>query len=128
MPSTCDNVARLKRLEQLFDRQFRVLGVDFGLDAIIGLVPIVGDVVTAGFGLYLILEARRLGARRWTMARMLVNWGVDAGVGALPVVGDLFDVAFKSNTKNIKLLIADLERRAERLREVNRETLRAAAA
>ena len=59
---------------------------------------------------------------------MFINWGIDAAVGAIPIVGDLFDIAFKSNTKNVKLLIADLERRAVELREVNREQRLAAAA
>ncbi len=128
MPNKCDGVARLKRLEQRLDRQFNVLGVQFGLDGVIGLVPIVGDMVTGALGLYVIIEARRLGATRWTMARMVVNWVIDFTVGALPVVGDIFDIAFKSNTRNLRLLIADLEKRAVELREVNREQLRTAAA
>jgi hypothetical protein len=127
MISKCDGVSRLKRLEQRLDRQFSLFGVQFGFDGIIGLVPVVGDLITAGFGLYLILEARRLGAGRWTMARMLVNWGIDLGVGAIPVLGDVFDIAWKSNSKNIRLLIADLERRAVELREMNRGAMRAAA-
>jgi hypothetical protein len=84
-------------------------------------------VATGAVGLYVILEAKRLGARPWTVARMLVNWSVDLGLGALPLIGDIFDIAFKSNSKNLKLLIADLELRATELREVNREALRAAA-
>ena len=123
----CDGVSRLKRLEQRLDRQFSLFGVQFGFDGIIGLIPVVGDIITAGFGLYLILEARRLGAGRWTVARMLINWGIDLGVGAIPVLGDMFDIAFKSNTKNVRLLIADLEARAEHLRGVNRGLVRAAA-
>ena len=59
---------------------------------------------------------------------MLINWGIDAGIGFIPVVGDLFDIVNKSNTKNVKLLIADLEKRAVELREVNREQRLAAAA
>jgi hypothetical protein len=121
-------VAKLKRLEQRLDRQFSLFGIQFGLDGVIGLVPVLGDVITSALGLYIILEARKLGATRWTMARMLLNWGIDFGLGALPVVGDLFDIAFKSNTKNLRLLISDLEKRAVELREVNREQLRAAAA
>lgn len=128
MPSRCDGVAKLKRLEQRLDRQFSVFGVQFGLDGIIGLVPVLGDVITGVMGLYIILEARRLGATRWTMARMLLNWTIDFGLGALPIVGDIFDIAFKSNTKNVRLLISDLEKRAVELREVNREQTRAAAA
>jgi hypothetical protein len=127
MVNKCDGVSRLKRLEQRLDRQFSVFGIQFGFDGIVGLIPVVGDIVTAAFGLYLILEARRLGAGRWTMARMLINWGIDLGVGAIPVLGDFFDIAFKSNSKNIRLLISDLERRAEHLREVNRGLVRAAA-
>ena len=128
MPNRCDGVARLKRLEQRLDRQFSVFGVEFGLDGIIGLVPVVGDAITAAMGLYIIFEARRLGAQRWTMARMLANWAMDFSFGAIPLLGDAFDIAFRSNTKNVRLLIADLERRATELREVNREQLRAAAA
>lgn len=128
MTNKCDGVAKLKRLEQRLDRRFSVFGVSLGWDGIVGLVPVVGDVITAGFGLYLILSARKLGAQRWTQARMLGNWTVDLVIGAVPVIGDLFDIAFKSNAKNLKLLIADLERRAVELREVNREHLRAAAA
>ena len=128
MVNKCDGVARLKKLEQRLDRQFSLFGVQFGFDGIIGLVPFVGDLFTGAMGLYLILEARRLGAQRWTMARMLVNWALDFGLGAIPIVGDFFDIAFKSNSKNLRLLITDLEKRAVELREVKREQMRAAAA
>ena len=127
MVNKCDGVSRLKRLEQRLDRQFSLFGVEFGFDGIIGLIPVIGDIITAGFGLYLILEARRLGARRWTVARMLINWAIDLGVGSIPILGDIFDIAFKSNTKNVRLLIVDLEARAEHLRGVNRGLARAAA-
>lgn len=128
MPKKCDDVAKLKKLEQRLDRQFSMFGFRFGLDGVVGLIPVVGDAFTGAVGLYVILEARRLGARRWTVIRMLANWGLDLGLGAVPVVGDAFDFAFKSNCKNLRLLIADLEKRAVELREVNRETTRAAAA
>ena len=127
LKNRCEGVAKLKKLEQRLDRQFSFLGVQFGLDGIIGLVPVLGDAITGAMGLYIILEARRLGATRWTMTRMLLNWGIDIGVGAIPVLGDFFDIAFKSNAKNLRLLIADLEKRAVELREVNREQVRVAA-
>jgi hypothetical protein len=57
---------------------------------------------------------------------MVLNWLIDTGLGAVPLIGDLFDIAFRSNTKNVRLLIGDLEKRAGELREVNREALRAA--
>lgn len=128
MPNKCDGVAKLKKLEQRLDRKFSIFGVQFGTDAIVGLIPFVGDLITALSGLYIIHKARTLGATQWTITRMFINWGIDAGVGAIPIVGDIFDIAFKSNTKNVKLLIADLEKRAIQLREVNREQRLAAAA
>ena len=127
MPNKCDGVAKLKRLEQRLDRKFSLFGVRFGTDAIIGLIPFVGDLITALTGLYIIHQARKLGASQWTVSRMFINWGIDAAVGAIPVVGDLFDIAFKSNPKHVKRLIADLEKRAVELREVNREQRLAAA-
>jgi len=128
MPNKCDGVAKLKKLEQRLDRRFSIFGVQFGTDAIIGLVPVLGDIVTAMTGLYLIHQSGKLGASKLTITRMFINWGIDAAVGLIPVVGDIFDIAFKSNTKNVKLLIADLEARAVELREVNREQRLAAAA
>jgi hypothetical protein len=128
MPNKCDGVAKLKKLEQRLDRKFSVFGVQFGTDAIVGLVPILGDIVTSATGLYIIHQSSQLGATRWTITRMFINWGIDTAVGLIPVVGDIFDIMFKSNTKNVKLLIGDLEARAVELREVNREQLRAAAA
>jgi len=128
MPNKCDGVAKLKKLEQSLDRRFSLFGIQFGTDAIIGLVPVLGDIVTAATGLYIIHQSSKLGASKVAITRMLINWGIDTAVGLIPVVGDLFDIAFKSNTKNVKLLIADLEARAVELREVNREQRLAAAA
>ena len=124
MTNKFGDVAKLKKLAQRLDRQFSIFGVRFGFDGLVGLVPVLGDVITSAMGLYIILEARRLGATRWTVARMLLNWAIDFSVGALPVVGDIFDIAFKSNTKNLRMLISDLEKRAVELGEVNREIVR----
>ena len=128
MPNKCDGVAKLKKLELRLDRRFSIFGVQFGTDAIIGLVPVLGDIVTAATGLYIIHQSSKLGASKLAITRMFINWGIDTAVGLVPVVGDVFDIMFKSNTKNVKLLIADLEKRAVELREVNREQRLAAAA
>jgi hypothetical protein len=116
-------LARLKALEQLLDRQFSIAGIQFGVDSIVGLVPVIGDLITGAMGLYIISEARRIGVSRWTMARMYTNWGIDVTVGAIPIVGDMFDLAFKSNTKNVKLLIAELEKRRAKDGRVTRHPL-----
>lgn len=128
-PGAFDSLERLKKLEKLLDRQFSVAGFNFGIDSVIGLVPVVGDLITGALGFYLIQEGKRLGVSKFTLARMYGNWGIDVTVGAIPVVGDLFDLAFKSNTKNLRLLIADIEKQgAKRTRQAERQLARPARA
>lgn len=99
-------MADIERLGVLLDARFRIpgTGIRFGLDSLIGLVPGVGDTATALIGLYIVLRARALGASRWTQARMVGNVLVDMVIGAIPLVGDIFDVAYKSNLRNVRLL------------------------
>jgi|GEM_PF-557275 len=85
-----------------------VLRTRVGLDALLGLVPVAGDVVSGALGAYLVYEARQLGASRWLQARMVGNLLLDAAVGTVPVVGDLFDVFFKAHVRNLKLLQKEL--------------------
>jgi len=97
---------RLILLTRLLDAAVPVpvLRTRVGLDALLGLVPVVGDLVSGALGLYLVFEARQLGASRWLQARMIGNLLMDAAVGAVPVAGDLFDVYFKAHVRNLKLL------------------------
>lgn len=106
-PSRTARIEQLRKFAELLDGQFRVPGtnIEFGLDAIIGLVPIVGDLVAGGLSMWLVREARRLGAPQWLIARMIWNVGVEVAIGAVPLVGDMFDVAWKANRKNVQLLI-----------------------
>ncbi|HEX4882941.1 MAG TPA: DUF4112 domain-containing protein, partial [Casimicrobiaceae bacterium] len=101
---------RLITLSRLLDAAVEVPGLRtrVGLDALLGLLPGVGDVVAAGLGLYLVMEARQLGASRWLQARMIGNLLVDTAVGAVPIAGDLFDVYFKAHMRNLKLLQKEL--------------------
>lgn len=101
-----ESVARIEVLAQVLDGAIRIPGTNvvMGLDAILGLVPVVGDAISAAIGSYIIWEARRLGAPRWLIARMAMNTSIDTLVGSIPVVGDVFDVAYKSNLKNVALL------------------------
>lgn len=98
--------ARLEAIGNLLDMAFIVPGtnVRYGLDGLIGLVPVVGDIITTAIALWVVREARALGAPRYLVARMLANVAVDGAVGAVPLVGDVFDVAFKANVRNIRLL------------------------
>ncbi len=99
-------------LSRLLDDSFGIPGTRwrFGLDGLLGLIPGAGDAATAVLSAYIINEARKLGVRRGTLARMLGNLAVDVAVGAVPVIGDLFDVAFKANRRNMRLLVRELRK------------------
>ncbi len=97
---------KLRALTKLMDSQFRIPGttIRFGFDAVIGLVPGVGDFASFLISCYMISIAMNKGASGFVLARMIVNIIVDALVGAVPVLGDIFDVAFKANQRNMKLM------------------------
>ena len=103
---------RIDRLADALDSRFSVMGFRFGWDPILGLVPGLGDVAALLPAAWLVWEGRRMGASRGTLARMAANTGVDFVVGAVPVLGDLFDVAFKANRRNARLLREDIARGA----------------
>ena len=97
---------RLRALARVMDELVRIPGtrIRFGLDALIGLVPGAGDVVTGGVSAYVLIAATRLGAPPAVIARMAGNIVLDLAVGAIPLLGDLFDVGWKANTRNVALL------------------------
>lgn len=102
----------LRRLAWLLDEAFPIPGTNqrVGFDALIGLVPGIGDAFGALLSTYIIWEAARRGASVWTVSRMLGNVAVETVFGMAPLLGDLFDVVWKANTKNIALLGDTLER------------------
>lgn len=104
-PNAAD-LARLRKLAQRMDSAFRIPGtrITLGWDAIIGLVPVVGDAAALAPSVFILREANRLGVSRPMMARMLVNTGIDLAIGAIPLVGDVFDIGWKSKTRNVDLL------------------------
>ena len=99
-------------MEQLLEGMFVVPGINrrVGLDVILGLVPVVGDIASAGLGAWLVWEARNLGMPRWQLARMGARVGFDALLGAVPLVGDVADFFFRSNTANLKTIKRHLDR------------------
>jgi hypothetical protein len=105
-----ETLRRVRSLALLMDSAWEIPGTTFrtGLDSLIGLIPGAGDLITTAFSVYIVAEARRLGVRRRTLARMAANVGVDALVGAIPLLGDIFDATFKANAKNLRLLELDL--------------------
>lgn len=108
------DLPRLRALATRMDSAYRlpVIGVRVGWDAILGLVPVVGDVLALAPSAYILKEAHRLGASRILLARMGMNTGIDLAIGAIPLVGDLFDIGWRSKTRNVHLLEAHLEKNA----------------
>ncbi len=108
-----ETMARVMRLATLLDAQFGLpgTGVRIGIDGIIGLLPFVGDAASLLLALYVFSEARRAKCRKRTIVRMAINTGIDTAIGAVPVLGDLFDIGFKSNLRNARLILEDIERR-----------------
>ncbi|MDB5571303.1 MAG: hypothetical protein JWN93_2486 [Hyphomicrobiales bacterium] len=111
---------RLERIARLMDTAVRIpgTGISFGADAILGVVPVLGNIVTTGVSAYLIWEARQLGAPLHVLARMAGNVGLDALVSAVPVAGNVADVFFKANRRNVDLLRRHFDAQAEKARRV----------
>ena len=107
-----ERVARLESIAALLDTAFLVPGTNirFGLDGLIGLVPGIGDTLTTAMSCWLIYEAHQLGAPRQLITRMIGNVALDGFVGSVPLIGDAFDVMWRSNRRNMKLLREWLER------------------
>jgi hypothetical protein len=108
-----ESMTRLEAVGRLMDGAFVLPGTNIrlGLDAVIGLVPVAGDVISGLVSSYLIWEARQLGAPRWLIARMMANTLLDTTIGAIPLVGDAFDLMFRANMKNMALLRRHMEKR-----------------
>lgn len=103
--------ARVVAMEKLLERSLVIPGINMpiGLDALFGLVPVLGEAVTAAMGAYIMWEARNLGLPKWKLARMGANVLFDTAIGAIPLIGDAADFLFRSNTKNLKILLTHLD-------------------
>ena len=100
-----DRIRRLRAIARLFDDAIPLPGgFRIGLDPLIGLIPGLGDAISAAFALFIIVEGRRLGATTSVLLRMIGNAVIDAAIGSIPVAGDVFDAFYKANRRNIDLL------------------------
>jgi hypothetical protein len=102
---------RLARLAWLLDSSIPIPGTRFtiGLDALIGLFPVIGDAIGVFLSSYIVREAAALGVSRSILARMVFNVALEGLVGMIPLAGDVFDAAYKANQRNVRLLNAWLE-------------------
>ena len=109
--SRAERIARLETLANLLDTALVVPGTNirFGFDALVGLIPGIGDVLTTATSLYIVHEAYQLGAPKRLLVRMLGNVAVDGFVGAFPLVGDIFDTFWRANRRNVALLRGHFE-------------------
>ena len=103
---------RIEAMEAMLEGLFVIPGTNrrVGLDSLVGLIPVVGDLATAAMGAWIVWEARNLGMSKWQITRMAANVGVDTVIGAIPFAGDLFDFLYKSNTKNLRIIRKHLDR------------------
>ncbi|NWG47296.1 MAG: DUF4112 domain-containing protein [Alphaproteobacteria bacterium] len=110
-------LADAERLADWLDRRFVLPGtrIRFGFDSLLGLVPGIGDSLTAAIGVYVIVRAHEAGAPPLLLLRMGGNLLLDALVGSIPLLGDAFDVVFKANARNARLLRRHVERRRSRM-------------
>jgi Domain of unknown function (DUF4112) len=100
------SLARLDALARLFDTAFVIPGtnVRFGIEALLRLAPGIGDAAASALSCYLLYEAHRLGVPTRILARMLLNVAIEGLMGTVPLAGDAFDVAFRANRRNVKIL------------------------
>lgn len=123
LADTTTRLAHLRQFSHILDSAIRIPGTRFrvGMDGLLGLIPGVGDVTTGLASVFIIMTAARMGVPRAVLTRMIMNVAIDTAVGVVPLVGDVFDMAFKSNQRNVALteryMTAPLEerRRTERV-------------
>ena len=110
--SRAQRLARIDRLATLLDARYGIpfTRFRFGVDGLVGLVPGIGDAMTTGLALYIVYQAHKLGAPKHVLARMLGNVALDGLAGAVPIAGDVFDVFWRANKRNVRILREHLDR------------------
>ncbi|MGF1458188.1 MAG: DUF4112 domain-containing protein [Leptolyngbyaceae cyanobacterium] len=122
-------LSRIRRLTRLMDTAFKIpgLGLKVGLDPIVGLIPGIGDLVTAATSAYIIFLATQFDLPKGKLGKMIFNIGLEFLVGTVPLLGDVFDAFFKSNVRNLALLEQHLAMTSPDLQRQDRYNLHSAA-
>lgn len=107
-----ETLAKLRRLSNLMDEAFVIPGTNirFGVDSIVGLIPVVGDTFSVAVSGYIYSFAKRAGVSWHKRMRMVWNIFIDWFIGLVPLLGDIFDVGFKANSKNVDIIATHVER------------------
>lgn len=118
LPESVDRAAveRMRIVTNVLDESIRVPGTDYriGLDPLVGVIPGVGDVISGGISLYIVLEAARLGVSYTKLLQMMANISLDVVGGAVPYLGGVFDSVWKTNKRNLELVLTDLTEATDR--------------
>jgi hypothetical protein len=116
---------RLEAMEKLLERMFVIPGINrpIGLDVILDVLPVAGDLIGAALGAWMVWEARNLGMPKWQIARMAGNVGVDTLLGAIPWVGAIPDFFFRSNSRNMRIIRKWLDKHHPASRTIEGEVL-----
>jgi hypothetical protein len=117
---------RIEAMEKLLERMFVVPGINrpIGLDVVLDVVPVAGDVIAAVLGAWMVWEARNLGMPKWQIARMGGNVGFDFLLGAIPFIGAIPDFFFRSNSRNLKIILKWLDKHHPATRMIEGEVVR----
>ena len=105
-----EDLDRIDRLVEFLDDRYRIPGTRWriGVDGLVGLVPGIGDIATTGFALVVLVDAARFDIPKRRLVHMGWNIGVDLVLGSIPVVGDIFDIGWKANNRNLRILRVSL--------------------
>ncbi|MGQ2909305.1 MAG: DUF4112 domain-containing protein [Aliihoeflea sp.] len=112
-PDFVKELDEVRRLAKLLDTRWKIpgIGVRFGIDPVLGLIPGAGDLVAGAISTYVIVKAHRLGVPKSMLVKMACNVAVDTVVGSVPILGSVFDLFYKASTRNLRLLQTHLEDR-----------------
>jgi hypothetical protein len=110
-----NTIEALHQLTTLMDKAFQIPGTNirFGIDSILGLLPVIGDTLSVAVSGYIYSFAKKAGVPWYQRMRMIWNIFIDWLIGLVPFLGDLFDVAFKANSKNLRIILAHIDKQAK---------------
>ena len=116
---------RIEAMEHVLERMFIVPGINrpVGLDVLLDVVPVAGDLIATALGAWIVWEARNLGMSKWQLARMAGNVGIDTLLGAIPWIGAVPDFFFRSNSRNLRIIKRYLDKHHPGTRTIDGEAI-----